>query len=152
MKSLILLKSEHHGNTKRVAQIISKELDAQIRDPKEISPEFALGFDHLIFASGIYFWTMHEDLLNFAEKLPQVKGKLASIFSTAGIPSPKRHERLRNILEKKGFRIIGELSLPGWDTFGLLKLFGGIKKGRPSERDLDKAREFARALKEKLSA
>jgi len=59
---------------------------------------------------------------------------------------------LRNILEKKGFLIIGELPLPGWDTFGLLKLFGAIKKGRPSERDFDKAREFVPALKEKLSA
>jgi flavodoxin len=149
MKSLIILKSEHHGNTLRVARILSRELDAEIRDPKEIDPEFALGFDHLTFGSGIYFWTMHEELLNFAERLPKVDGKLASIFSTAGMPSLKRHEKLRNILFEKGFHILGELSLPGWDTFGILKLIGGIKRGRPNEQDLNKAQEFARSLKEK---
>jgi len=48
----------------------------------------------------------------------------------------------------RGFTIAGEFSCRGWDTFGLLKLIGGINKGRPDEQDLKRAEDFARHLKD----
>jgi hypothetical protein len=48
----------------------------------------------------------------------------------------------------KGFTIIGEFSCKGFNTFGPLKLVGGINKGRPNESDLNKAENFARCLKD----
>ncbi|MCR4428009.1 MAG: flavodoxin family protein [Caldiserica bacterium] len=145
----ILLKSQHHGNTERVAKAISEEFGIPILDPLEIPPEEALRFDLLLFASGIYFWNLHPDLLYFAKKLPPARGKAAAIISTAGLPSLRWHRNLRGILKEKGFRILGELSLPGYDTYGVLKFIGGIRRGRPGEEDLKKAKEFFAFIEKK---
>ena len=37
-----------------------------------------------------------------------------------------------------------------FDTYGLLKIGGGIKKGRPNEDDLKQADEFALSLKKNM--
>lgn len=151
MNWAILLKSEHHGNTRKVVQIISDEFEIPVLDPLSISPDEALKFDLLIFASGVYFWNLHPDLLSFAKKLPGGEGKAAAIISTAGLPSLRWHKNLREVLKEKGFQIMGEISLPGYDTYGALKYFGGIRKGRPGPRDLKKAKEFFHSLKERVS-
>ena len=57
------------------------------------------------------------------------------------------HKPLRTILTAKGFNIVGEFNSAGFDTFGVLKLVGGISKGRPNAEDLKKAEEFASKLK-----
>lgn len=49
---------------------------------------------------------------------------------------------------QKGYTLVGEFSCKGLDTYGLLKTFGGINKGRPNEQDMEKAREFARKIKD----
>jgi hypothetical protein len=58
---------------------------------------------------------------------------------------------LEEKLSEKGFDIIGEFSCRGFDTYGPFKLIGGISKGRPNEKDLQKAGKFAQDLSEKLS-
>ncbi|MGV8176958.1 MAG: hypothetical protein ACP5NX_04105 [Candidatus Bilamarchaeaceae archaeon] len=47
---------------------------------------------------------------------------------------------------EKHFNIIAEFACKGWDTFGPLKMVGGINRGRPNDGDLKKAKEFARKL------
>ena len=77
-----------------------------------------------------------------------MKGKKAFIFSTAGINVPFiNHRKLRSALRKKGFEIVGEFSCRGWDTNGWLEKIGGISKGHPNEKDLERARRFAEKLK-----
>jgi flavodoxin len=49
-------------------------------------------------------------------------------------------------LEEKGLTVVGEFSCRGFDTYGLMKLVGGIERGRPNEQDLRDAEEFAKAL------
>jgi flavodoxin len=61
------------------------------------------------------------------------------------------HSALKKHLLNHGFSIVGEFSCKGWDTWGPVKLRGGINKGRPNEQDLAEARLFARGLKEKYS-
>jgi flavodoxin len=55
---------------------------------------------------------------------------------------------LREKLESKGFSIVGEFNCTGFDTYGLLKITGGIQKGHPNEEDLKLAEEFAQSLKQ----
>ena len=62
----------------------------------------------------------------------------------------KNHEQLRTALASKGFRIIGEFNCPGFDTFGPLRLIGGISKGRPNQEDLKNAETFSINLKNKV--
>jgi flavodoxin len=58
---------------------------------------------------------------------------------------------LKEKLSEKGFRIIGEFSCRGYDTFGPFKIIGGIRKDRPNKKDIEQARNFAQSLLEKLS-
>ena len=77
-----------------------------------------------------------------------MKGKKAFIFSTSGRGGPQFHKRLKEKLQAKEFQIVGEFSCKGFDTFSLLKIFGGINKGRPDVNDLQEAGMFARNLME----
>ena len=69
------------------------------------------------------------------------------IFSTSGFGTTRYHAELRKALEERGYQVVGDFACKGWDTYGLFKLFGGINKGRPKAKDLDRAREFARGLR-----
>lgn len=55
---------------------------------------------------------------------------------------------LADIAREKSSPVLGEFSCRGYDTFGPFKLVGGIAKGRPNARDLEKARKFYRALQQ----
>ena len=54
------------------------------------------------------------------------------------------------IAGEKGCPILGEFSCRGYDTFGPLRLVGGIAKGRPDTGELESARSFFRGLKKRL--
>lgn len=151
MRSLVLYVSFHHLNTEKVAKEIATVLKAQMVSLLEVSGKNLKAFDHLSFGSGIYFWRTHPQFLRFVEGLPSMRGKKASIFSTAGIPSLRWHHFLRESLMAKGLEIIGEFTCPGWDTYyKLLRAFGGLNPGRPNASDLTKARVFAEGLLSKM--
>lgn len=149
MKSLIVLVSYHHNNTQKVAEVFAKVLDAQVKTPQQTSPEELQQYDLVGFGSGIYFGKHHKNLLELADKLPQLTNKNAFIFSTSGDTRriPQLHSALRKKLQSKGYKIVDEFNCAGFDTFGPLRLVGGIKKGRPNAEDLKQAEEFASKLK-----
>ena len=154
-KTIIFLYSFHHGNTKKIANAIAPEINAQILNVNEIDIESidfsALEEYELIgFGSGIDSGKHYQLLFDFTEKLPPVKNKKAFIFSTSGIYNEKQmennHKTLRNILQNKGFVIVGEFGCAGYNTNSFLKYFGGMNKGRPNAEDLKNAAEFAKGL------
>ncbi|MDD1671447.1 MAG: flavodoxin family protein [Methanomicrobiales archaeon] len=147
MKTLIIYTSIHHQNTEKVAKVMAEELGADLVPVAQASSRPLAMYDLVGFGSGIYFWKHHKTLLQFVETLPAVTGKKAFIFSTSGEGGIEEHAALKERLATRGFSIIGEFSCKGWDTFGPMKLFGGINKGRPNEEDLAGARAFARGLK-----
>ena len=150
MKTFIVCFSYHHKNTDKVASVLAKTLDAEIKMPGEVSPQGFSEYDLVGFGSGISFGKHYKVLLDFAEKLPLVTKKNAFIFSTSGQTgkTSKFHQKLREKLESKGFSIVGEFNCAGFDTYGALKIFGGIQKGHPDEDDLKQAEAFALSLKE----
>jgi flavodoxin len=150
LKIAIVYVSIHHGNTEKVAKVFAKILNADLKKPEQIGPNGLLNFDLIGIGSGIYFGKHHKSLLEFAEKLPPTNKK-AFIFSTNGgnigrMKSENFHKPLRTILTAKGFNIVGEFNSPGFDTYGALKLIGGISKGRHNEEDLRNAESFAANL------
>ncbi|MDD1718400.1 MAG: flavodoxin family protein [Methanoregulaceae archaeon] len=155
MKSLLVLCSYHHHNTEKIAGVIAKVLDAEIKLPRQVTPDELREYDLIGFGSGIYSATFHASLLDLADRLPQVTGRPAFIFSTFGAPSAfagrefveNNHSQIREKLRGKGYTVIGEFGCAGWNTNSFLKLFGGINKGRPDAADLGRAEEFARNLK-----
>jgi flavodoxin len=145
MKALIIYMSIHHGNTEKIAKAMAEELGAEIRKPGEVEIASLSAYDLIGFGSGIYFWKHHKALLELADKLPAMRRK-AFIFSTSGQSGPSSHRALKEKLQAKGFEVVGEFHCKGWDTWGPNKLVGGLSKGRPSEKDLEDARAFARGL------
>jgi flavodoxin len=147
MKSLVVLVSYHHKNTQKIADVFAKMLEAQVKTPQETNPEDFQQYNLIGFGSGIYFGKHHKDLLNLVEKL-QATDKKAFIFSTSGDIRnvSKLHLSLRQKLESKGFKVVGEFNCAGFDTFGPLKLVGGIKKGKPDAEDIKNAEDFAKTL------
>jgi flavodoxin len=150
MKKLIVYVSVHHNNTGKIARILANILEADIKNLEQIDSNSISAYDLIGFGSGIYFFKHHKNLLEFAKKLPPSKNKKAFIFSTSGITKMKfliRHKPLKKILESKGFEVIGEFNCTGFYTVGLLRLIGGINKGRPNDEDFKQAEAFAKNLK-----
>jgi flavodoxin len=152
MKKILIYFSYHHKNTEKIAQTIASALDTELNTPLGIDPTMLSKYALVGFGSGIYFGKHHKTLLNLVDKLPQANDQKAYIISTSGQEgrSEKFHKPLREKLLAKGYSIIGEFNCPGYDTYALTKLVGGIKKGHPNQRDLEKATAFAMELKQKI--
>jgi flavodoxin len=163
MKSLLVLYSYHHNNTRKIANAFAKVLDAEIRAPQQIDPDELQTYGLVGFGSGIYSDKHHRSLFDLVEKLPRVDNGEAFIFSTSGAPAfafdeghledyaEQAHSPLREKLQSKGYTIVGEFICPGHNTNRFLRAFGGINKGRPNAEDLRRAEEFAQKLKRNVS-
>lgn len=156
--------SYHHKNTQKVAEVMAKVLDAQVKSTQETGSDELKEYDLIGFGAGIDSGKHYRELLDFADRLPQVTDKKAFIFSTSGAPVKfmeldraeftryfaKNHSSLRKKLQSKGYMIVDEFSCAGLNTNSFNKLFGGINKGRPNAEDLKQAEEFAQNLKQSM--
>ncbi len=154
VKSLLVVYSYHHNNTEKIANVFARVLDAQIRTPQQVTPEVLWECGLIGFGSGIDSGRHYRVLLDFADKLPQLTNKSAFIFSTSAITGEDKlvedHSELREKLQSKGYKIVGEFQCLGFNTNGFLKYFGGMNKGRPNAEDLEHAEEFVQNLKRDL--
>ena len=126
-----------------------------MKNPDQVDPAGLSAYDLIGFGSGNYFGKLHKTLLELADRLPQTSNKKAFIFSTSGDTRDKTfksHTRLKTALQARGYEITGEFNCAGFDTFGALRIVGGVNKGRPNEEDLRKAEAFAKNLEEKTAA
>jgi flavodoxin len=154
MKTLVIVFSYHHKNTEKIAQVIAKVLDAQVKSPQDTGFDELKKYDLIGFGAGIDSGKHYRELLDFADSLSQVTDKKAFIFSTSGITGEKKltndHSALRGKLQSKGYLIIDEFQCKGFNTNSFLKYFGGINKGRPNSEDFKYAEEFAINLKKNI--
>ncbi|MGY5865803.1 MAG: flavodoxin family protein [Candidatus Thorarchaeota archaeon] len=154
MNCILVLFSYHHNNTEKIAKVFARVLDAQIRRPRETSPEEIQEYSLVGFGSGIYGEKHHRTLLDLADRLPQVTEKKAFIFSTSAIMGEdkvaKDHSTLREKLVSKGYAIVDEFACKGFNTNSFLKYVGGMNKGRPNAEDFKHAEEFAQNLIQNL--
>ncbi len=154
LDAAIVLFSYHHKNTEKIAKVFAKVLDVQVKSPQEIGSDELKKYNLVGFGAGIDSGKHYKPLLDFVDKLPEVKNKPAFIFSTAGITGKKKiakdHSALREKLEAKGYKIVDEFQCKGFNTNVFLKYFGGMNKGRPNEEDLKNAETFAEKLKQNM--
>lgn len=146
-RALILCKSVHHGNTLVVAKTIGEMLAAQVTMPEAVPYSGLHGHQLVGFGSGVFYGRLHPAIHDWLQGLPDAPETTipAFVFSTSGLPWLSRiwHRSLRHLLARKGFRVIGEFSCRGFDTWGPLRLVGGLNRNHPDARDLDRARRFA---------
>ncbi len=149
MKTAIIYKSIHHGNTKKIAEVISDTLNADLFDLKDFDEDMIKEYGLIGFGSGKYYMRPHKKLRKFVEGLDNMEGKKAFVFSTSGDGRPMGW--LEKKLSGKGFNILDEFYCKGFDTYGPYKLVGGMNKGKPDEEDLKNAEIFANGIKEKIN-
>ena len=150
MDSVIVSSSRSpHANTQRLAETIGGVLNARVVSPGLATPDVLGPAKRIGFGSGIYWMGFDPQLVELIQGLPDMSGHEAFVFATSGMPEPRFRrytQRLGNLLENKGFRVVGTFTCRGIDTWGPFKLVGGVGKGRPNESDLAAAREFASQL------
>lgn len=153
-RSLIILYSFHHKNTEKIAQVFARVFDAVIKTPQNVKPGEPQEYDLVGFGSGIYGAQHHAFLLNLADKMPVVTDRKAFLFSTSTNlePQSKTHSLLREKLVSKNYTIVDEFTCAGFNTNSFIKYVGGLNRGRPNLKDLQRAEEFALNLKQILAS
>jgi flavodoxin len=147
-RALLVYTSVHHQNTARIARELAGVLGAESGAPAECPYSRLAGCDLLGIGSGVYYGRPHDELLEWVRGLPETYAPDVPvfIFTTSGLPFLARfwHRPLKRALAAKGYRVVGEFACRGFDTWGPLWLTGGLNRHHPNERDLERAREFAR--------
>ena len=137
--------SRHHGNTLKVLQAMAEVGELDLIDVTARRAVRLEGYDCIGFASGIYYGTFQEAVLQFARQyLPQ--GKPVFFVCTYGGAKGAGARELKALARERDCPVLGEFGCKGYDTFGPFRLVGGIAKGRPNQRDLDRARAFCREI------
>ena len=151
METLIVYMSTAHGNTEKLARRMAETLEGTAVTADETDPVEISRFDLVGFGSGVYAMRPDNKLIQLVKRVSAQKGKKAFLFFTAGIGSPLIIRiatiPFKRLISGKGYDIVGEFSCPGYDSFGPLRLMGGINKGRPGDKDLERASRFASSIR-----
>lgn len=163
IRVLLIVYSYHNMNTLKVARAMARVLDGEVKFPKDVDPGSSPEFDLVGFGSGIYAADFHKTIHHLVDKIPPVDGERAFLFSTNGAPAKitdektiekqlrRNHEKIKDRLVPKGFRIVEEFTCPGLNTNVFLKFFGGLNRGRPNLSDLRQAELFAMRIRDGFS-
>lgn len=141
MKTAIVYVSTHHGNTKKLIDALSEKYDITVIDGVKEHDYDLTEFERIGFASGVAYGKLYPEILEIMnEKLPE--NKSVFFIYTYGVKSETYCNAARKIAEMKNTKILGEYGCRGYDTYGPLKLIGGISKKHPDETDIQNAIDF----------
>ena len=146
MKTIVIYASVHHGNTEKISKVISETLNCKMVKAETVDVTTLKDYDLIGFGSGIYAGKFHKNIVKLIDTLPNNFGKKAFVYSTSGQGKTNYNSSIRSKLQEKALEIVGEFACKGFNTFGPLKLFGGINKGRPNSDDVQAAKIFAQKL------
>ncbi|MGI5078829.1 flavodoxin family protein [Treponema denticola] len=139
----IVYSSTHHGNTEKVLNKIKKKFPETILiKAGDFNPDDFNRYEAIGFASGIFYLKFAKPVDKlFEQALVGSVQKLFFIY-TAGAVNAGFEKTLRKKTEQSGKICMGIFGCKGFDTFGPLKLIGGLNKGRPNEDDFKNAIDF----------
>lgn len=147
MSILLIVHSEHHGNTRKIAEAMNEVFNTHIVAPQEVTESLINDANIFGLGSGIYAGRHHTSIFDVIKKIPNCN-KSYFVFSTHTLALVFFYHKLLCMkLNKKGLQFLGEFSSQGYATYGPLAMGGGMNKGRPNEKDLQDARNFARHIK-----
>lgn len=140
MKTAIIFESYHHGNTKKICDAILQKQDIMLIDARG-NVEDLEKYDLIGFASGIAYNKFYKNITNVIHnKLHE--GKRVFFIYTCGRDSKDYAAEVKEIASGKHCRILGTYGCKGYDTYGPLKLIGGINKESPTQDEIDGAIDF----------
>ena len=145
MKTAVFYHSYHHGNTKKILEAMAQQGQMELVDATSVEDFSPDTYDILGFASGIYGFSVHSSVIQLARKILPPSKPTFFVYTYGGAKGGGA-KAMEEIAQAKGCPVLGEFSCKGYDTFGPFRLVGGIAKGHPNPRDLEKARTFYREL------
>lgn len=135
MGTVRLIYQSRSGNTRKAAEAMAEELGIEAIDINE--PAALADTDLLFVGMGIYAGKPDQNLMDYLDQLPPKRIRGAAVFCTSATGADHM-ELAINLLEHKGIFIYPEhLCLRG-------QFMGFIAHGHPNEKDLCRARRFAR--------
>ena len=139
----IVYSSTHHGNTEKVLNKIKEKFtETVLIKAGDFNPDDFNRYEAIGFASGIFYFKFAKPVDKLFERaLVSSVQKLFFIY-TAGAVNAGFEKTLRKKTEQSGKICLGIFGCKGFDTFGPLKLIGGLNKGRPNEKDFKNAIDF----------
>ena len=143
-KKIIFYFSEHHNNTEKLIQEAAEGYQLE-KVPSAITD--VSKYDYIGFASGIYHGKFGEKLIQHIDKLTGLKGKKCFSIYTCGSGRRRYVTAPKSVIEKKGGEFIGGFGCKGFDTYGIFRSIGGIRKGHPDKTDIENCKKFLNSLK-----
>ncbi len=140
MKVAIVFESTHHGNTKKLVDAIATKNEVDLVDATKVDSVDYESYDIIGFASGVAYGKFYKKITSLARSVPS--GKKVFFIYSCGKNNKDYSQNIRTILEKKDYISLGSYGCSGYDTFGPLKLVGGINKGHPDESEVKGAVDF----------
>lgn len=149
MRTVIIYSSKHHGNTKKVCTRLEEQCNVTLVEASEVSDRFAWSdYDLIGFASGIAYKKFYEPVNRAADQIPA--GKKVFFIYTCAANDHDFSEHIKGIVTNRGSECIGTYGCKGFNTFGPLKLIGGMNKKNPTEDELAAAVDFYRSIESAL--
>ena len=140
MKVVIVFESTHHGNTKKLLDAIAAKYDVELIDASKVDAVDYEYYDVIGFASGVVYGKFYQKVTYLAKSVPS--GNKVFFIYSCGKNNKDYSQNIRKILEDKGCISLGTYGCIGFDTYGPMKLIGGINKGHPDEADIAGAVSF----------
>ena len=144
-KAVIVYASTHHQNTYKLVKAVAKRFDVTLIDAAKQHYADLSAYDMIGFASGIDFGKFYPAVEQFLENnLPE--NKQIFFIYTCAKTSNKFTQSIKEKALKKHAIIMGEYGCKGYNTYGPLKLIGGINKNHPSDDEINDAVSFFESL------
>lgn len=145
MRTAICYCSLHHGNTKRLLDAIARQHEVTLIDVKRGQISDLTSYDRIGFASGIYYGRFARQVRDFAKAcLPE--GKAVFLIATCGARRKSYFDSIQSIADQRRCRVLGQYLCLGFNSFGPLRLIGGMHKENPTQEEIDGAVSFYEGL------
>lgn len=149
MKTMILYRSRHRGNTLKLVEAIraAHPDDVDVLDvgglgnrPEDAKVDLS-GYRVIVLASGIYYSNFDAKLRRVASESLRDGDKVLTICTYGG-KNGWYGKDVDGICRMKQAGVLGSYGCRGYDAWGPFKLVGGLNKGRPDAADVRGAVEF----------
>ncbi len=150
LKTMILYRSKHHGNTRKLVEAVAAAFPGDI-DTLDVA---TLGKDKRVdlsdyalvgVASGIYYGNIDRELkLVMEHSLEQ--GYFVFALLTYGGQSKWYGKDIDATCRLRRATFLAGHGCPGFDTWGPYRLMGGMNKGRPNDGDIAECIAWLREL------
>ena len=139
-----LVIAEKPSVAQSLAKVIANEFEVDVIDATQVKEKDLSGYDLIGFASGVYGFSLHQSITNFASvNLPP--NKKIFLLTTSAM-NKDFSQSFMQAIENKSATVVGKFSCHGYNTFGPFKLVGGTSKGHPDDKDIANAIEDRKSV------